>query len=37
MEKFILDRDIPVICIQAKSFPEGVLAAHQSLHSIVQQ
>ena len=35
MEKFILDRDIPVICIQAKSFPEGVLEAHQSLHTII--
>lgn len=30
-----LDRDITAICVSADSFPEGVLAAHKKLHSLV--
>ena len=30
-----LDQDITTLCITAESFPEGVLAAHQKLHSLV--
>ena len=35
MENYNLEKDIKVFCITAKSFPEGVLEAHQSLHSLV--
>jgi hypothetical protein len=35
MEKMVLDKDIPVFCVTAKSFPDGVLEAHQKLHSLV--
>lgn len=35
MEKFHLDHDIHVFCIRAKSFPAGILEAHQKLHSLV--
>jgi hypothetical protein len=28
MEKFILDKSIKVFYVAAKSFPEGILAAH---------
>src|SRR5262245_25508255 len=34
-EKYRLDRDIQIICITASSFPEGVSAAHQKLHSLL--
>ncbi|MCA0233736.1 MAG: transcriptional regulator [Bacteroidetes bacterium] len=27
--------DIPVLCVTATSFPDGVLAAHQTLHSAI--
>lgn len=35
IEKFILDKDINVICFQAKIFPEGIMEAFQKLHSLV--
>jgi hypothetical protein len=35
MEDFNIGKDISVVYIQAISFPEGVLAAHQKLHSLV--
>lgn len=35
MEKYHLDDDIDVMCVTAESFPEGVMKAHQTLHSKV--
>lgn len=35
MERFTLDENIKVFCVPAKSFPEGVLEAHQKLHGMV--
>jgi len=35
MENFKLASDIKVYCIKAKSFPQGVLEAHQKLHSLI--
>jgi predicted transcriptional regulator YdeE len=35
MENIQLDNDITVMYINATSFPEGVLAAHQKLHSLI--
>jgi hypothetical protein len=35
MERFNLPQDIKVFCVPASSFPEGVLEAHQKLHSLV--
>ncbi len=35
MENLKIEKDISVVYIKATSFPEGVLAAHQKLHSIV--
>ncbi|MBU6341906.1 MAG: transcriptional regulator [Bacteroidetes bacterium] len=32
MQVFHIDRDIPVVRVAATAFPEGVMAAHQSLH-----
>lgn len=32
MEMIQFEKDIPVRCITAESFPDGVLAAHQMLH-----
>ena len=32
-EEIILESDIPVICIVADSFPDGVMDAHKKLHS----
>ena len=34
-EKFNIDKDIKTLFITATSFPEGVLSAHQKLHSIL--
>jgi hypothetical protein len=34
MEAYIIEKDIRCHCIKATSFPEGVLAAHQLLHSL---
>lgn len=35
MEKFDLNADVETFYIEASTFPEGVLAAHQKLHSLV--
>ncbi len=35
METLLLDHDIKVFYITAPSFPDGILAAHQKLHSLV--
>lgn len=35
IEQFHLDQDIHLICVQASSFPNGVGAAHQKIHSVV--
>jgi len=35
METFQLEKDIKVFCVIAKSFPEGILEAHQTLHSMI--
>lgn len=31
-----IDKDTRLICIQASSFPEGVQAAHEQLHALLQ-
>lgn len=36
MEIYHLDRDIPVCCIQAESFPLGILSAHEKLHALIR-
>src|SRR5688572_15971980 len=35
METFELENNITVFCVTATSFPEGVLAAHEKLHSYI--
>lgn len=35
MEQYTLDRDIKLICIPATSFPDGVAAAYEKLHSLL--
>jgi len=35
MEKFTLEDDIKVFCETAKSFPDGIIKAHQELESIL--
>lgn len=35
MEDFILNEDIDVFCVTAKSFPDKVLEAHQTLHGLI--
>src|SRR4051812_38183785 len=35
METITIDNDIKVFYVNAKSFPDGILAAHQQLHSLV--
>lgn len=35
MENFIIEKEIKVYCKKASSFPDGVLAAHQTLHAMV--
>lgn len=37
MEKYHLPEDITAMYIIASSFPDGVLAAHQQLHSMVER
>ncbi|MEI6408302.1 MAG: transcriptional regulator [Bacteroidota bacterium] len=32
MEEVIFEQDIPALCLAAASFPDGVSAAHQTLH-----
>ncbi len=34
MEPYIIEKDIPVSCVRAASFPQGVEAAHTRLHSL---
>jgi len=35
MEKYTLEDDIKVFCETAKSFPDGIIAAHKELESII--
>jgi len=35
MEKYNLVSDINVVCVQAGSFPNGIMAAHQKLHALI--
>lgn len=35
VEEFIIPSDINTVCVIASSFPEGVLTAHQKLHSLI--
>ena len=35
METFVLDRDINVLCVTAKSFPDGIMDAHERLRELV--
>ncbi len=35
MERFVLEKDIPVMYVTADSFPDGIMAAHHTLHAIV--
>ncbi len=35
METIVFNKDIKVLYVQATSFPDGILAAHQQLHSII--
>jgi hypothetical protein len=35
MEDFILKEDINVFCVQAASFPDKIMEAHQTLHSLI--
>ncbi|MEW6195556.1 MAG: transcriptional regulator [Bacteroidota bacterium] len=35
MEKYILEKDIKVFCVTAESFPDGILAAFQKVHSLI--
>ena len=34
METYNIEQDIKVLCITASSFPDGVLAVHQKLHTL---
>jgi predicted transcriptional regulator YdeE len=35
METISLEHDIEVFCVTATSFPDGVLASHQTLHRLI--
>jgi hypothetical protein len=35
MENVFFDNDIKVLYVQATSFPEGIMAAHQKLHGVI--
>jgi hypothetical protein len=35
METITIEKDIPVFYVEATSFPEGIEASHQKLHSLV--
>ncbi len=35
MEQITLDKDIVLLYVTASSFPEGIMAAHQQLHSMI--
>ncbi|MGC4102125.1 hypothetical protein [Ferruginibacter sp.] len=36
MEKYSIEKDIPVICVQAESFPLALGKAYQTLHELIQ-
>jgi len=35
MEQITIDKDIVLVYVTASSFPEGIMAAHQQLHSMI--
>lgn len=35
MQNYTLPSDIKTFCVQAKTFPEGIVEAHKKLHSLV--
>ena len=35
MENYTLESDIRVLCVEATSFPEGVMEAYDKLHSVI--
>jgi len=35
-EKYFIDKDITVLCVEAESFPDGVQSAHQKLHALFE-
>lgn len=35
MEQYIIEKDIRVFYVSASSFPDGILAAHQKLYSLI--
>lgn len=35
METVTFEKDIPVLCTTAKSFPAGIMESHQKLHSLI--
>lgn len=35
MEKFVIEKDIPVMYVTADSFPDGIMAAHHTIHAIM--
>lgn len=35
MEKFVLSNDINTVCLTAKSFPDGIMEAHKTIHTAV--
>lgn len=36
VEITVLEQDITALCVTASSFPDGVLAAHEKLHTLVK-
>ena len=36
MEKYTLEKDIKVFCVEADSFPQGIPASWQKLHTLLQ-
>ncbi|MFN8244486.1 MAG: hypothetical protein U0X40_10580 [Ferruginibacter sp.] len=34
-ENYHINEDIPVVCVTARSFPQGILAAHEALHRLL--
>jgi len=36
MESFFLEQDVKVFYVKAISFPDGILEAHQKLHSLIK-
>ena len=35
MQTIIIDEDIKVFCANAESFPDGIVDAHEKIHSII--